>query len=91
MKLSPRLVFIFALLFSATAAAEYRAFLLRIAKRTSPQDYRLVVSTLDPLQYPSYYTVEADEVVTYDDTWMCRGRTGDARPICPSPRAPASE
>lgn len=91
MRFSPLLVLLLALLFSAAASAEYRAFLLRIAKRANPQDHRLVVSTLDPLQYPTYYTVEPDEVVTYDDTWMCRGRTGDARPVCTSPRAPASE
>ncbi len=85
------LILLFLFMAPLSAPAEYRAFLLRISKRDSPQDYRLVPSTLDPLQYPRYYPVQPDEVVTYDDTWKCRDRTGDFKPICPSPRAPAGE
>ena len=71
--------------------AEIRMFLLRIAKKGNPQDYRLVKSSLDPLQYKYFYTVMPDEIVTYDDTWRCTGRTGDFQPACPSPRELASE
>jgi hypothetical protein len=86
-------VFLFLLVtvFAVSAQAEYRAFLLRIAKKASPQDYRLVKSTLDPLQYRTYNAVSDDEIVTYDDTWKCEGRTGDFKALCPSPRAPASD
>lgn len=73
------------------AAAEIRVFLLRIAKKGKPQDFRLVKSSLDPLQYPYFYPVAKDEVVTYDDTWRCRGRTGDFRAYCKSPREIAAE
>lgn len=85
--------FLFILLSVSTAgaAAEVRVFLLRIAKKSDPQDFRLVTSTLDPLQYPGYHTVRPDEFVTYTETWRCPGRTGDFRPLCPNPRAPAAE
>ena len=67
------------------ASAEYRAFRLRISKRNDSQVFRLVTSSLDPLQYPRYFTINQDEMVTYDDTWMCKGFTGDGTPYCPSP------
>lgn len=42
-------------------------------------------STLDPLQYPTYYPIAEDEQVVYIDTWRCRGRTNE-KPLCPNPR-----
>lgn len=79
--------------------AEYRVFLLKISKRapaaaeaptpgTPPttQDYRLVESTLDHVQYRYYNQVAPDEEVTYIDTWRCYGRTGDFKPHCPNPK-----
>lgn len=50
---------------------------------------RFVDSTLDPDQYRGYFPVGEDEVVTYADTWRCRGRT-DNKPHCPNPRDAAS-
>ncbi len=72
------------------ALAEYRAFELMISKKDAqgkpdPKQFRLVLSTLDPLQYYGYYIVREDEVVQYTRTWMCRGRT-DEQPICPDPK-----
>lgn len=79
--------------------AEYRVFLLKISKRDpdtaaampapvppQPQDYRLVESTLDHLQYRYYYPVAADEEVIYIDTWRCSGRTDNFKPLCPNPK-----
>lgn len=75
--------------FSSDAAhAEYRMFTLRITN-TQTQDVRLVNSTLDPIQYRTYYPVKAEEQIVYTDTWRCYGRTDDFKPPCPSPRAPA--
>ncbi|HRO66587.1 MAG TPA: hypothetical protein PL182_03375 [Pseudobdellovibrionaceae bacterium] len=85
----------------APAHAEYRVFLLKIEKQApspgqaslSPdpsRPARFVESTLDPEQYRGYHPVAPDEVVTYVDTWRCRGRT-DRRPLCPNPRGPAGE
>lgn len=83
---------LFALLFlflgdgGSRAFAEYRMFTLKITN-TETQDYRLVNSTLDPLQYPAYYPVRANEIVQYTDTWRCFGRTSPDIPPCPNPRA----
>lgn len=86
----PAMRWAFAMLFffllAGSTQAEVRVFLLRIAKKSDPQDFRLIKSTLDPLQYGTYYPVSPDEVVTYDDTWRCKGRTGDFKDLCPSPR-----
>jgi hypothetical protein len=75
---------------SVIAHAEYRMFTLKITN-TQTKDYRLVDSTLDPIQYPFYYPVQKDEIVQYADTWRCYGNTGGGKPPCPSPRAPAAE
>lgn len=84
-----------ALLFTPLNAwSEYRVFLLKIEKAGSTEapeetSARFVESTLDPVQYRGYYPVADDEIITYVDTWRCRGRT-DGKPHCPNPRAPAS-
>ena len=91
-------LFLFILLLGSTMApvaaqAEYRVFVLKITKTSKdpsvPASSRTLESTLDPDQYRGYYTVEADETVSYTDTWRCRGRTNDL-PLCPNPRNPAS-
>lgn len=79
--------------------AEYRVFLLKISKRApasaqpvnpaeppAAQDYRLVESTLDHIQYRYYHPVAADEDVTYIATWRCYGRTDGFKPHCPNPK-----
>jgi hypothetical protein len=92
----------FLFLLSNSAHAEYRVFVLKIAKRASAsssakasadqsppieQDYRLVNSTLDPEQYRGYYPVGLDEDITYIDTWRCYGRTDNFKDLCPNPKA----
>jgi len=72
------------------AHAEYRVFTLKITN-TQTKDYRLVDSTLDPIQYPYYYPVQKDEIVQYIDTWRCYGNTGGEKPHCPNPRTTASD
>lgn len=71
--------------FAVSAFAEYRAFELRIEKTDNPENFRTVISSLDPVQYRGYYPVQRDEVVYYTKTWMCRGRTGNFNPICQAP------
>lgn len=78
--------FFFLILWSQASLAEYRVFVLKIYKRDNPQDFRLVESTLDHVQYRYYYHVTASEEVTYIDTWRCYGRTGDFAPHCPNPK-----
>lgn|GEM_PF-5758487 len=71
--------------------SEYRVFRLQITKAnedpksTEPPEIRTIESTLDPLQYPYYFPVAANERVTYTETWRCRGRTSDFTPLCSQP------
>ncbi|WP_413557846.1 hypothetical protein [Bdellovibrio sp. HCB209] len=87
----------FIFLIPALAQAEYRVFLLKIAKRApaaaaAPAEadagpgFRLVESTLDPEQYRSFYPVALDEDISYIATWRCYGRTDGMRPHCPNPK-----
>ncbi len=75
-----------AILYSPQGFAEYRVFLLEI-KNNETQDVRLVESTLDPHQYARYYPLQANERVSYQQTWRCFGRTGGMQPACPNPKA----
>lgn len=85
---SRRLLFILILSFAwpCLSQAEYRVFLLKISRGPASQDFRLVQSTLDHLQYRLYYPVAQDEVVTYIDTWRCYGRTDEFKTFCPNPK-----
>ncbi len=72
-------------LVASQAHAEYRAFLLQVTdSRTGAE--RLVISTLDELQYRDYYHLHPAESLRQLDTWMCWARTDHGQPICPNPR-----
>ena len=81
-----RLLAFFIFSFHIEAFAEYRAFELVIADGTSGQE-RVVLSSLDPLQYPKYYPVKAGDKISYRATWHCKGNTANFQPICPNPKA----
>ena len=81
---------------STSAQAEYRVFRLKI--QAAPEEpggeaaVRYELSVLDPIQYREYFHVTDRESVTYVETWRCRGRTDNFKPLCPNPReAAASE
>lgn len=78
-----------ALFFISTAQAEYRVFEL-VIQNTQTKAERIVISNLDPLQYPGYYDLSPTEIVMYRDTWMCWGDTSYQKAYCPkpTPRAP---
>ena len=78
------------LFFIFSAHAEYRAFELNITNASTNQS-RVVLSTLDHLQYPMYYPLQKDERIQITSTWMCRNRTDQFQPICdrPTPPVPA--
>ncbi|MCK6599026.1 MAG: hypothetical protein L6Q37_11730 [Bdellovibrionaceae bacterium] len=84
------------LLLTTRAKAEYRVFLLKISQLEvgnamgEETTSRLVTSTLDPLQYRGYYTLKENEVISYVDTWMCKGRT-NSLPLCENPRSKSIE
>lgn len=72
------------------ARSEYRAYQLLITDTRANQN-RLVISTLDHIQYPDYHHLRRGEAVSIQATWMCRGRTDLFKPICRNPReAPAA-
>jgi hypothetical protein len=74
------------LLFPFVAQAEYRAFELVIINKVSGTE-RIVLSSLDPDQYRGYYPLDQNENISYRDTWMCKGNTGN-KPICAKPPRP---
>jgi hypothetical protein len=76
-------ILIFSTLSTISALAEYRAFLLRIT--TPDGEIKQFKSTLDPLQYPAYHHLKPGEILTYDTSWMCPGRTSH-QPICDNPQ-----
>ncbi|HRK08381.1 MAG TPA: hypothetical protein PLZ57_11480 [Pseudobdellovibrionaceae bacterium] len=77
-------------LFAPQASAEYRAFLLQITDSRSGSE-RLVISTLDELQYRDYYHLHPAESLQRLDTWMCWARSDHGQPICPNPRTLSPE
>ncbi|MES2964898.1 MAG: hypothetical protein V4760_13485 [Bdellovibrionota bacterium] len=72
--------------------AEYRVFELSIENESGQA--RTVLSTLDDIQYPSYFPVKKTDKVTIQDSWMCWKRSDvsqdPAQRYCPNPRGPAS-
>lgn len=68
---------------SLSALAEYRVFNIQISNSAAT---RTVQSTLDPIQYKELYPLAADEVISYDETWMCYGRTDNYLALCPNPQ-----
>ena len=81
-----RLMILCLMLFQFETHAEYRAFELVIADTTTGQE-RVVLSNLDPLQYPRYYPTKRGERISYRATWRCKGNTANFQPICPNPKA----
>jgi hypothetical protein len=67
------------------AHAEYRTYRLQVTKDDKP--VREVVATLDHVQYPEYYPLNANEKIEYVESWMCWGRTEAFEPPCTNPNA----
>ncbi|AGH95865.1 hypothetical protein [Pseudobdellovibrio exovorus] len=72
-------------LLSLKTHAEYRVFVLHIQDQAT-ESTRQVQSTLDPEQYKSVYPLKPSEIITYVDTWRCRGRTDFFKEHCPNPK-----
>lgn len=83
------LIFSFLAIIAMSASAEYRVFELIISKKIKDgklQPVRTVTHTLDPIQFPEYYPLNTDEIISYVNTWMCRGNTSQFKPYCPNPK-----
>ena len=78
------LVTIASLIFMKSAFAEYRVFELVIQNQETKSE-RVIVSSLDPLQYPGYYNLSPKEIVMYRDTWMCWGDSSYHKKYCAKP------
>ena len=85
-------VFLICFFVTVKVKAEYRVFTLEIENETGQT--RTVTSTLDDIQYPSYYPLRKGEKVKIQDSWMCYRRSDSSQDLaqryCPNPRAPAS-
>lgn len=76
----------FFFLFTRSAFAEYRVFILEIAN-VQTNHRRQIQSTLDPIQYANVYPLNPGETIMYQDTWLCRGNTSKFKQHCPRPPA----
>ena len=84
-----KILFVFTILISGTAFAEYRAYqyLVKtndpyaVATKAAPQ---YIVSTLNPQMYKSYH---GGSFVNIDmlRTWICPGYTGSRMKVCDHP------
>lgn len=72
------------LAFPIESFAEYRAYRLKITNSATGQE-RIVTSTMDHIQYPDYFPVQAFETISYIESWMCRGNTSNYKLICAPP------
>ncbi|MCB0366684.1 MAG: hypothetical protein KDD68_14915 [Bdellovibrionales bacterium] len=66
------------------AFAEYRAFELRIFNEEKGTE-RLVRSTFDDLQYPTYHPLDPGERIQIVQSWRCWGNTSKFAPLCLKP------
>jgi len=73
--------------FSLSSLAEYRAYQLLISNGEAGKS-KVVVSTFDQIQYREYYPVDPGDLVEYQNSWMCNGRTDKFTAICANPQSP---
>lgn len=91
-----RFLFLIIIIPIPSSLAEYRAYEL-IIENEEKGTQRRVVTTLDHIQYPSYYPIQQKEKVLLAKSWMCWGASDYHQDICPAPenqgpeRFPAAE
>ncbi|MCB9026061.1 MAG: hypothetical protein H6625_07080 [Bdellovibrionaceae bacterium] len=73
-----------------SSLAEYRAYELAI-ENFDDGSLRKVITTLDHIQYSTYYPLKENEKVSYLKSWMCWGTSDYERDICPAPETKESE
>ncbi|MCB0392180.1 MAG: hypothetical protein KDD58_12890 [Bdellovibrionales bacterium] len=70
--------------------AEYRAYEL-VIENIEDGSQRKVITTLDHLQYSTYYPIKNIEKISYVKSWMCWGTSDYEQDICPAPSMENSE
>lgn len=66
--------------------ADYRVYELNVSNQVTGES-RVVTSTLDQIQYPSYYPLQPNESIAYKQSWMCFGNFSKFKKHCPNPKA----
>ena len=79
-----RLLFVFIILLTQPALAEYRVYEL-IIEDTSIGSTRTVQSTLDEYQYRAYYPLKPEETIRLGSSWFCWGDLSNHKPLCNRP------
>ncbi|MBK7843240.1 MAG: hypothetical protein IPJ71_06015 [Bdellovibrionales bacterium] len=77
------LIFIMTSQTSSRALGEYRAYELRLYRPDDGTE-RLIRTTFDDIQYPTYYPLRQGELIEIKRSWRCWGNTGNFKPICPN-------
>jgi|SaaInlStandDraft_5_1057022.scaffolds.fasta_scaffold168749_2 hypothetical protein len=70
--------------YSSVLWADYRVFQLAITD-TNTGKSRMVHSTLDQYQYPTYHHVKLAEQISYITSWKCLGNNSHFRQLCKNP------
>lgn len=83
-KLGKSIAFLLVVLKMIPSQAEYRVFLLEI-RNPEKKLTRQIYSTMDPVQYSSVYPLAPQEIIMYQDTWLCPGNTAHFQQHCPRP------
>ena len=71
-----------------TAQAEYRVYRLGV-KYDQTQPEQEVLTTLDDIQYMTYYKVTPTQTTYIKKHWMCPGRTDGFKNYCTEPVTPS--
>ena len=72
------------------AQAEYRVYRLGVKYTDKQIKENEVLTTLDDIQYMTYYKVTPQQKVHILQHWMCRGRTDYFKTYCPAPISKAA-
>ena len=80
-----RALFLILLLFPFTLLAEYRVFIIHINNQTN-KTQRQVRTTLDPEQFKQIFPLNNTELISYVETWLCKGRTDFFKSHCKQPQ-----
>ena len=75
-------------LFLINAHGEYRVYKLGVKYDEKQKAETEVLTTLDDLQYVTYFKITPTQSTRIIDHWMCYGRTDEFRAYCPAPIKP---
>jgi hypothetical protein len=77
----------FVIFLSPATHAEYRVYRLGIKYDQKQKKEIEVLTTLDHIQYLTYYKITPTQETRLIEHWMCRGRTDEFKKYCTKPIA----